>query len=69
TFTSASTADNFFARLSDAERAQLLAHATLASIGPQTTDAIARYGRAPEIEAPRATVAALHEAIVAKLGR
>jgi len=69
TFTSASTVDNFFAQLSENDRAQLFAQAALASIGPQTTEAIGRYGRAPEIEAAKATVAALHEAIVEKLAR
>ena len=58
TFTSASTVDNFFARLTPGR-------ARLASIGPTTSEAIRRHGHEPHITAPNATVPALRDAIVA----
>jgi len=58
TFTSASTVDNFFAKVTPSERT------ILASIGPTTSEAIRRHGRTPDIEAANATIAALHEAVV-----
>jgi uroporphyrinogen III methyltransferase/synthase len=61
TFTSASTADNFFAVLPDAKS---IDGAMLASIGPTTSDAIRRHGRAPDVEADNATVPALVAAIL-----
>jgi len=57
TFTSASTVDNFFARLT-AGRAQL------ASIGPATTEAIRKHGHEPAIVAQNATIQSLHDAVV-----
>jgi uroporphyrinogen III methyltransferase/synthase len=66
TFTSGSTVDNFFDVLPDA---RILDNALLASIGPTTSDAIRRHGRAPDIEAPNATITALVEAITATLSR
>ena len=65
TFTSGSTVDNFFELLPDSsaiERAQL------ASIGPTTSEAIRRHGRAPDIEAESATVPALVAAILRACG-
>ena len=65
TFTSGSTVDNFFGKLSSVERDRLLAKARVASIGPTTTAAIRKYGRGPDIEAAAATVQALHDAVLA----
>lgn len=67
TFTSASTVDHFFAKLSDDERARVLGRAVVASIGATTSEAIARYGRTPDVVAPAATVQALHDALVEHL--
>ena len=64
TFTSGSTVDNFFGRLTSEECSKLLARAMIASIGPVTTQAIRRYGRGPDVESPAATVASLHDAVV-----
>ncbi len=64
TFTSGSTVDNFFRRLTAEERAKLLGRTMIASIGPVTTQAIRRYGRGPDVESPTASVAALHDAVV-----
>jgi uroporphyrinogen III methyltransferase / synthase len=58
TFTSASTVDNFFARL-DPGRALLV------SIGPTTSEAIRKYGRTPDAEAKNATIPAMRDAVVA----
>ncbi|HVE73279.1 MAG TPA: uroporphyrinogen-III C-methyltransferase [Thermoanaerobaculia bacterium] len=57
TFTSASTVDNFFAKLTPGR-------ALLASIGPATSDAIRKHGRQPDIEAANATIASLRDAIL-----
>ncbi len=65
TFTSGSTVTNFFDLLSEDERKQILGRATIASIGPVTSDAVRRYGRSPDIEAKTASVQALHDAVVA----
>jgi len=65
TFTSASTVDNFFAAVPDAAA---LDGAILASIGPATTEAIRRHGREADVEAANASVQALHDAVVARLG-
>jgi uroporphyrinogen III methyltransferase/synthase len=61
TFTSASTVDNFFAGGGTANGA------LLASIGPVTSEAIRRHGRTVDVEAPAATIAALHDAVVERL--
>ncbi len=63
TFTSGSTVDNFFS-VADERLNGVLRNAKLASIGPVTSDAIRRHGRRVDIEADRATVAALHAAIL-----
>ena len=60
TFTSGSTADNFFKVVGD----QGLPDARFASIGPVTSDAIRRRGRKVDVEADAASVAALHAAIL-----
>jgi uroporphyrinogen III methyltransferase/synthase len=64
TFTSGSTVDNFFSRLTAEERSRLLGRAIIASIGPVTSQAIKRYGRGPDVESGSASVAALHDAVV-----
>ena len=61
TFTSASTVDNFFAKVTPSPRT------LLASIGPTTSDAIRRHGRTPDIEAKNATIQALHDGVVSML--
>jgi uroporphyrinogen III methyltransferase/synthase len=63
TFTSASTVENFFAKVSETNGA------LLASIGPVTSEAIARRGRKPDIEATSASVEALRDAIVEHVRR
>ena len=60
TFTSASTVDRFFEKLTPG-------NALLASIGPTTSEAIRRHGREPDIEAKNATIQALHDALIAHL--
>ena len=60
TFTSGSTVDNFFGAIDNGTAA----NARLASIGPVTTEAIRRHGRGADIEADRATIGALHAAIL-----
>jgi len=69
TFTSASTVDQFFARLTEDERARVLQTALIASIGPTTSEAIQRYGKAPDIVAEKATIQSLHDAVVSGDGR
>ena len=64
TFTSGSTVDNFFGKLSESERKRVFDRAAIASIGPVTSDAIRRYGRGPDVEAAKASVEALHQAIL-----
>ena len=63
TFTSASTVDNFFAATEVDLRGALFA-----SIGPTTSDALRNHGRQPDIESPAASIQALHDAVVAKIG-
>ncbi len=67
TFTSASTVDHFFSKLTAEERARVNAQAVLASIGPTTTEAVRRYGRSPDVEAKSASVQALHDAVVERV--
>ncbi|HKO00869.1 MAG TPA: uroporphyrinogen-III C-methyltransferase, partial [Thermoanaerobaculia bacterium] len=57
TFTSASTADNFFATAPNV-------NAKIASIGPTTSEAIRKHGKEPDIEADNATVQALHDSVL-----
>ena len=61
TFTSASTVDNFFASGGNANGA------LVASIGPITSDAVRKHGRAVDVEASAATIQALHDAVVERL--
>jgi uroporphyrinogen III methyltransferase/synthase len=67
TFTSGSTVDHFFSRLTAEERARVFEQAMIASIGPQTSAAIRKYGRGPDVEAKSASVQALHDAVLEKL--
>ncbi len=67
TFTSASTVDHFFSKLSAGERAGVNGQAILASIGPTTSEAIRRYGKPPDVEAKSASVQALHDAVVERV--
>lgn len=67
TFTSASTVEHFFLKLTLEERARVNAQAILASIGPTTSEAIRRHGKSADIEATTASVQALHDAIVENL--
>ena len=68
TFTSASTVEHFFEKLTAEERARVLQRATIASIGATTSAAIRRYGKEPDVVAPNATIQALHDAVVAACG-
>ncbi|HUP59119.1 MAG TPA: uroporphyrinogen-III C-methyltransferase [Thermoanaerobaculia bacterium] len=67
TFTSASTVDRFFEKLTSEERARVMQHAMIASIGPATSEAVRRHGRPPDVEAPNATIRALHDAVVERV--
>jgi len=67
TFTSASTVEHFFGKLTPEERKKVAGHAKFFSIGPTTTEAIKRYGFTPEVESRNATIAALHDAVVEAL--
>lgn len=67
TFTSASTVEHFFGKLTPEERKKVAERAKFFSIGPTTTEAIKRYGFAPEVESQNATIAALHDAVVEAL--
>lgn len=64
TFTSASTVDNFFDKLTPDERTRVLQRALIASIGPTTSEAIRRYGKEPDVVAANATIRALHDAVL-----
>ena len=66
TFTSASTVDNFYGKLSEEERQRINERATIASIGPVTSEAIRRYGKEPDVVAENATVESLHEAVLTR---
>ncbi len=65
TFTSASTVEHFFAKLTPEERARVMKRATIASIGPTTSEAIRKYGKEPDVVAENATIRALHDVVVA----
>jgi uroporphyrinogen III methyltransferase/synthase len=65
TFTSASTVDHFFAKLTPEERSRVMKRAMLASIGATTSEAIRKYGKEPDVVAENATIRALHDAVVA----
>jgi uroporphyrinogen-III synthase len=63
TFTSASTVDNFYGKLTEDERRRVNERALIASIGSMTSDAIRRYGKDPDVVAETATIQALHDAV------
>ena len=63
TFTSASTVDNFCAKLTEEERRRVFARAAVVSIGDTTTAALARYAVTPTAVATKATIPALHDAV------
>jgi uroporphyrinogen III methyltransferase/synthase len=67
TFTSASTVEHFFGKLTPEERRKLMENAKLFSIGPTTTEAIRKFGFSPEVESKNATIAALHDAVAEAL--
>jgi len=67
TFTSASTVDHFFEKLTPEERAAILDRALIASIGETTSAAIRRYGKTPDLVAGQATIPALHDAVIKAL--
>jgi uroporphyrinogen III methyltransferase/synthase len=67
TFTSASTAENFFSRLTAEEKQQVLSRAQIASIGPTTTEALGKLGVTPTMEAANASLGALVETVIEKL--
>src|SRR5260221_8465181 len=65
TFTSASTVDNFFTAVGNA--GHLNAHlngAKLVYIGRMTSDAIRKHGRTTDIDAEKASVASLRDAVI-----
>ena len=64
TFTSASTVDNFFAKLTADERRKLLDRATIVSIGETTSAAIRKHGKEPDFVAEKATIQAMHDAVI-----
>ena len=64
TFTSASTVDHFFEKLTDDERSRVLRRAQVVSIGATTTEAIRRYGRTPDAVAEKATIPAMRDAVL-----
>lgn len=64
TFTSASTVDHFFEKLSEEERAKIKARAQMVTIGATTTEALAKYGKAPDAVAAKATIPEMHEAVL-----
>jgi uroporphyrinogen III methyltransferase/synthase len=64
TFTSASTVDHFFEKLTDDERSRVMKRAQIVSIGATTTEAIRRYGRTPDAVAEKATIPAMRDAVV-----
>jgi uroporphyrinogen-III synthase len=68
TFTSASTAQNLHALL-EAARLGIPKRTVLASIGPITSQAMREAGMEPTMEARKATMASLVEALLASAGR
>jgi uroporphyrinogen III methyltransferase/synthase len=67
TFTSASTVDHFLEKLTDDERARVLRRATIVSIGETTSAAVRKYGKEPDAVAAKASIAAMHDAVVEAL--
>lgn len=65
-FTSSSTVDNFFSQI-DADK--IAEGIKIASIGPQTSETLRKYGREPNVEATVYTTAGLTDAIVTAYGK
>ncbi len=64
TFTSPSTARNFFALLNEEEKERVLRRALVCSIGPITSEMLCSLGATVAVEAPVATIDALADAIL-----
>ena len=64
TFTSGSTVDHFFEKLTEDERSRVMKRAQIVSIGATTTEAIRRYGRTPDAVAEKATIPAMRDAVI-----
>ncbi|MFA6956829.1 MAG: uroporphyrinogen-III synthase [Thermoanaerobaculia bacterium] len=69
TFTSPSTVEGTLSHLAPAELSHVLASCVIASIGPVTTKALARFGAAKVVEAEESTVEGLVEALLARFTR
>jgi uroporphyrinogen-III synthase len=69
TFTSGSTVDHFYGKLTAEERSAVNAQAILASMGPTTSEALRRYGKEPDVVAENATIDALRDAVIAAVSR
>jgi uroporphyrinogen III methyltransferase/synthase len=65
TFTSGSTVENLLAALADEEGPRLLSKTCVAVIGPVTASVARARGIDVSVEAPRASVEALADALVA----
>ncbi len=68
TFTSSSTAKNFFRLVADPEAKQLIENVTIASIGPITSETLRKLGIDVHITADNYTIDGLCEAIVEYFG-
>jgi uroporphyrinogen III methyltransferase / synthase len=66
TFTSSSTVDGFFSQIPENGLGENI---KIASIGPQTTMAIERHGKTPDIEASEFTTAGLAHALLTDYGK
>jgi len=66
TFTSPSTVEGTLSHLSPSELSHVLASSVIASIGPVTTKALARFGAVNVVEATESTVEGLAAAVVAQ---
>ncbi|HET7433742.1 MAG TPA: uroporphyrinogen-III C-methyltransferase [Thermoanaerobaculia bacterium] len=64
TFTSASTVDHFYEKLTPEERAAVNANVRTVSIGATTTEAMRRYGKEPDAVAAKAAMTAMVEAVM-----
>lgn len=67
TFTSGSTVEHFYEKLTAEERAAVNGQALIASIGPTTSDAIRRYGKEPDVVAANPTIDELLGVILARV--
>ncbi|HUO85000.1 MAG TPA: uroporphyrinogen-III C-methyltransferase [Thermoanaerobaculia bacterium] len=64
TFTSSSTADNFFSLLSPEEKGRIADRALVCSIGPITSESLRAHGVTVGVEATEATIDALADAVI-----